>query len=121
VRNVYLPAESYDLVVTQFFLDNFRQQTVDLLARNIASAIIPGGHWLNTDFSLLPSSALLARHNRLSIAPLYRFFRACCRIEATQLPDAPLSICAAGLHPISDIRKMRGYLASTVFHKPPRD
>ena len=112
------PAEHYDLVVTQFFLDNFRQETVDALIPSITATIIPGGHWLYTDFAVGQSAGRWRWRNRLWLFGLYRAFRATCGIEASRLPDAHQAMRSTGLRPVSTDGMLQGLLESTVYQKP---
>jgi ubiquinone/menaquinone biosynthesis C-methylase UbiE len=112
------PTEHYDLVVTQFFLDNFRQETVDALIPSITATIIPGGHWLYTDFAVGRSAGRWRWRNRLWLFGLYRAFRATCGIEASRLPDAHQAMRSAGLRPVSNVGMLQGLLESTVYQKP---
>ena len=110
-------ADTYDLVVTQFFLDNFTQSTVDALIPAVATSVTVGGHWLYSDFATPNPARPWVWRNRIWLYTLYRFFRVCCGIEANMLANAKGAIHAAGMRPISEIRMLHGLLESAAFRK----
>jgi hypothetical protein len=83
-------AQTYDLIVTCFFLDCFREDQLAHLVPVIARSATVDAWWLVADFQI-------ARHgwqrlrSRIVVASLYRFFRLMTGISGSRLVDpAPL-------------------------------
>jgi ubiquinone/menaquinone biosynthesis C-methylase UbiE len=81
IENVNLPP-GFDIVVTPFLFDNFREQTLQKVFINIHALLKPGGLWLNCNFQL---SGKWWQQFLLKL--MFLFFRIVCNIEASQLPD----------------------------------
>lgn len=87
------PPDTFDLVVTHFFLDCFRPDQVNRIIARLANAALPRASWLLAEFQIPPAGP--ARHRaRLIHWLLYKFFRAFTRIPACSLtpPDQFLGI-----------------------------
>ncbi len=83
------PANSFDLIVTHFFLDCFAPQELDHVVTNLARAARPKAAWLLADFQT-PAGGV-ARYRAVAIHRLmYFFFRAVTGLSARKLtnPDA---------------------------------
>lgn len=88
------PADTFDLVVTHFFLDCFRPDQLQLLIPKIASAAKPQATWLLADFKEAERGIRRWR-SRLILRVMYGFFRLVTRLPAKCLtaPDAMLEAC----------------------------
>jgi ubiquinone/menaquinone biosynthesis C-methylase UbiE len=86
---------SFDLIVTNFFLDCFSAEELPRVIANIAAATAPRAQWLVADFSVPPAGWRRARA-RAVLALAYGFFRFTTGISARRIvaPDEVLS--AAG-------------------------
>jgi ubiquinone/menaquinone biosynthesis C-methylase UbiE len=80
------PNDRYDLIVTHFFLDCFRTQTVGDTVARLAQAAAPNSIWLLADFRV-PKDGLARSHARAWLGVMYRFFRSVAGIEARELVD----------------------------------
>ncbi len=76
----------YDAVVTCFFLDCFKSETLTELMPRMAGSLQPCGNWLVAEFGQ-PTCGLAAWHARGWLAAMYFFFRYATRLEARRLPD----------------------------------
>jgi trans-aconitate methyltransferase len=82
----WTPNDRYDLIVTHFFLDCFRTQTVGHIVAKLAQAAAPNSIWLLADFKI-PEAGLARIHARAWLAAMYGFFRFVAGIEAHELVD----------------------------------
>ncbi|MEY2498448.1 MAG: hypothetical protein QOD12_2004 [Verrucomicrobiota bacterium] len=89
------PEDRYDLIVTHFVLDCFREPELALIVRNLAVAATADATWLLADFSI-PVDRFAPARARVWLAIMYKFFRATARIEATRLVDPTPFIEAKG-------------------------
>jgi ubiquinone/menaquinone biosynthesis C-methylase UbiE len=80
------PQESYDLLVTHFFLDCFPGRQLQAIIAKLARAAEPGGVWLIADFTL-PRRSIARAHARLWLRMMYKFFQAIAGIAANELVD----------------------------------
>jgi len=85
-REWVFPKGEYDAVVTCFFLDCFKPETLRELMPRIAKSLRPEGEWLVAEFGQ-PSRGASAWHARAWLAAMYFFFRRATRLEARRLPD----------------------------------
>jgi ubiquinone/menaquinone biosynthesis C-methylase UbiE len=90
--------KGYDLIVTNFFLDCFRADQLELIISRIAAATTPGTNWLIADFNL-PSTGLRRVRSRLILWSMYLFFRTVTHLPAKSLtaPDLILERAGFGL------------------------
>lgn len=86
ITNWAPPENEYDLVVTHFLLDCFRDEELAGVIRKLARAMKPGAAWLLADFCL-PARGLARLRARAGMAMMYQFFRLTARIPATELID----------------------------------
>lgn len=81
----------FDLLVTNFFLDCFTEDELEVLIRKCARWLKPGGRWLIADFQQ-PRGGLARARAAAILWVMYRFFRVVTKLSASQLacPDATL-------------------------------
>jgi SAM-dependent methyltransferase len=89
------PQRSYDVVVTNFFLDCFTRRQLPAIVEKIGSATALNARWLFSDFSI-PPNALGGLHAKVWLRVMYSFFRIVADLEANELADASPLIRAAG-------------------------
>jgi len=79
---------TYDLIVTNFFLDCFRADQLERLVERIGRASAPRTNWLLADFQVAPAGLQRFR-SRLILGLMYLFFRATTQLPAHRLfaPD----------------------------------
>ena len=88
------PANCFDLVVTHFFLDCFRQDQLAQLMPLIASAAAPRANWLIADFKVA-ETGLRRWRSQAILAIMYVFFRHVTRLPARELtaPEGYMEGC----------------------------
>ena len=86
IREIVLRPNSYDLLVTHFFLDCFEEASLSFIITKLANSAAPHAQWLIADFCRPPKDWRHLR-GRFLIALMYRFFRVVSGIEARQLVD----------------------------------
>lgn len=89
------PSASFDLIVTCFFLDCFREEQLQRLIPTIARAAQPKARWLVADFQIA-KSGLWRMRSRMIVALLYAFFRLVTRLPGRELIDPSPHLCASG-------------------------
>ncbi|MFT4176808.1 MAG: class I SAM-dependent methyltransferase [Luteolibacter sp.] len=82
------PLETYDLIVTHFFLDCFTAGELSVLIDLLSRAATPKAHWLLADFQLADAGFRKWR-SRFILSLLYRFFHITAGLRPRQLvpPD----------------------------------
>jgi ubiquinone/menaquinone biosynthesis C-methylase UbiE len=82
------PENTFDLVVTHFFLDCFRPEQVEQLIQKLSRAATQRASWLLADFQL-PASGWRQCRARIILWMMYLFFRAVTDLPARRLskPD----------------------------------
>ena len=83
---------SFDLIVTNFFLDCFPADQLPVVVSNLAKVATPQASWLLADFQVAEGPVAGLR-SKVILALLYAFFRVVCGLEAEKLhsPDAALA------------------------------
>jgi methyltransferase family protein len=89
------PAAAFDLIVTCFFLDCFREDQLEKLMPVIASAATAQAQWLIADFQIAPAG-LRRVCSRVIVGFLYAFFRWVTRLPAHELVNVEPWVSAAG-------------------------
>ena len=81
-------AKTYDLIVTNYFLDCFRGEQLERIIPKIAGWASPGANWLIADFKIADRGWKRVR-SRAILELLYQFFRVVTRLPADRLtkPD----------------------------------
>jgi ubiquinone/menaquinone biosynthesis C-methylase UbiE len=93
------PAKAYDLIVTNFFLDCFREDQLKQIIYGLAEAAAPQSNWLIADFQT-PQRGLQRIRSRLILGMMYAFFKTVTCLPAHQLiePDPFLQRAGFTLH-----------------------
>ena len=86
---------SFDLIVTCFFLDCFREDQLQQLIPVIAGGATSDAQWLVADFQIA-SSGLRRWRSRMIVGLLYVFFRFATRLPGRRLIDPAPCLRAAG-------------------------
>jgi SAM-dependent methyltransferase len=105
--------ESYDLIVTHFFLDCLTQPELDTLVDRIAKHIRPGTLWLISDFRIPAGPMRLPA--KLVVGSLYLAFRLLTGLRTTHLPDHATPLTQAGLTRISHHHRLAGLLTTELW------
>jgi len=89
------PAQTYDLIITNYFLDCFCPDQLARLIPRLAANATPEASWLLADFQI-PPAGLARLRSRLILWSLYVFFRLTTRLPAHQLTPPDTVLLAAG-------------------------
>ena len=84
-------SERYDLIVTNFFLDCFRQEQIAAIVAMLSESAARNAYWLLADFHQ-PKTEPAGTRARFILWLMYRFFRATTSLPASRLspPDSYL-------------------------------
>ena len=88
-------AAAFDLIVTCFFLDCFREDELQQLVPGIAYAATADAHWLYADFQIA-SEGLRRVCSRVIVGFLYEFFHWATGLPARELVNVEPFLTAAG-------------------------
>jgi SAM-dependent methyltransferase len=105
--------DSYDLVVTHFFLDCLTQPDLDSLITRVNPTITPGALWLISDFRI--PNGLMRLPARLLVRGLYLTFRLLTGLRTTHLPDYATPLTQAGLTRIAHQHRLAGLLTTELW------
>lgn len=110
------PASAFDLIVTCFFLDCFREDQLQLLIPRIASAADGDARWLVSDFQIA-TSGLQRVLSRFIVGMLYLFFRMMTRLPGRELVDPAPLLHAAGFTCERRVEQDHSLLYSAVWRR----
>jgi SAM-dependent methyltransferase len=105
--------QTYDLIVTHFFLDCLSQPDLEALIDRLIPHLQPGALWLISDFRIPPNALRLPA--RLLVRALYLVFRLLTGLHTTRLPDHATPLTAAGLTRIARHYSLAGLLATELW------
>jgi SAM-dependent methyltransferase len=112
----FTPAETYDVIVTHFFLDCFSTSEVCTLVETIRPHLTPNAYWLVSEFAI--PSRLAALPARLIVGSLYLAFRLITGLLTQTLPNHPGAISGSGLTLIDRKSFLCGLLISELWGLP---
>lgn len=112
------PPSTFDLVVTNFFLDCFDGELLERVVGRIAAGSTATGQWILTDFAM-PSLALPRLAARASLWTMYRFFRATTRLPARSLDYPAPHLQAHGFRNTRTRDRLWGFLTSQLWRRGP--
>ena len=78
------PNPNYDLIVTNFFLDCFREEQIDAIVGRLSKSASPQALWLLADFHQ-PADEPARSRARIILWLMYRFFRLTTKLPASRL------------------------------------
>jgi ubiquinone/menaquinone biosynthesis C-methylase UbiE len=108
------PANHYDAIVTNFFLDCFDNANVQALIHRLSASLAPHGIWLIAEFAL-PPRGWKRFHARAWIAIMYCFFGITTGLRARQLPEIEAPMRASGLTRVEQETERAGLMISEVW------
>jgi ubiquinone/menaquinone biosynthesis C-methylase UbiE len=114
------PPAAFDMVVANFFLDCFDEDTLPAVARTLAAASAPRARLLVADFATPPRGPARWRA-RILLATMYAFFRATTRIRASRLVDPEDALRGAGFTPVARRGFQAGFLVASLWRHDPAD
>lgn len=89
------PAETFDAIVTHFFLDCFPPDELPAVIAALAQAARPQACWLIADFTI-PRRGLARQRARLVHAMMYAFFNRVAAVRARRVTDPAPFLAANG-------------------------
>lgn len=93
VTTLRLPARRYDLLVTQFFFDNFSTPKVQQIMAQLEQASTAQARWLLADYCL-PGNGWRAWRAKIWLRLLYSFFGLVADVPVRALPEIEAAIAA---------------------------
>jgi ubiquinone/menaquinone biosynthesis C-methylase UbiE len=111
------PRESYDLIVSHFFLDCFYPHQLEQLFDRVLPHLRPGAQWVISEFAI-PRNRFAAYFARGIIGLLYRAFGLITGLPVRALPDYAASLLRRGFVPSHDRRYLAGLLCSQLWSLP---
>jgi ubiquinone/menaquinone biosynthesis C-methylase UbiE len=111
------PRNSYDLIVTHFFLDCFPPDEVKAIVDKLAGAATPDAVWLLADFTIPSAGTLPQLHAKLWLRMMYLFFRCAAGITANGLVDPSLYLDANNFAPMSRQSSRAAMLKSELWQR----
>ena len=111
------PRKVFDVVVTHFFLDCFRGDTLSDLISKIAASLRSGGRLLLADFVEPRGEGGGARFRHFALRMLYAFFRSTCGIEGKQVVDPRGMLSSQGLRETDRNIFAGGWIVSSMWEK----
>jgi ubiquinone/menaquinone biosynthesis C-methylase UbiE len=118
--NLSFDPETYDSIVTPFFLDCFTELQLESLIPKLAVTLRPGGLWLISDFSI-PAQGFVRHRARTIHALMYAFFHHLIGIPASLWTNPAPALLASGLSRIHHQTFNHGLLVSMVWSKPQKN
>ncbi|MBL4574939.1 MAG: class I SAM-dependent methyltransferase [Opitutaceae bacterium] len=116
IRDIILPENTYDAIITLFFLDCFNQDSSEKIISKMAPSLQSGGHWYWADFRQ-PAKGWRAFRARIWLAMLYQFFRWQTNIEATHIVPTESILKQNKLILLKSINRQAGLIRTTLFQK----
>jgi len=117
-RTIPLPAAQFDLIVTHFFLDCFKQPDAELLIARLARAAKDNARWLISEFRQ-PDGGWRAMWARAWLGSLYFFFRVTTGLTTSSLIDHHPLLERAGFRLTRHQSSRFNLLASELWGRPP--
>jgi SAM-dependent methyltransferase len=111
------PVETFDLVVTQFFLDCFDEPELERVVAKLSAKLNPGGKWIIADFQV-PPAGWRSYRARAILALAYGFFRAVTQLRATCIIDPAPYLVRERLRKVNRKEFNFGLLYAELWEKP---
>lgn len=109
-----LPAATYDLISTHFFLDCFTAAELPAVVDALARAATPGALWVVSEFRI-PPNPLLALAGQALTRALYLFFGLTTGLGARRLPSHAPLLTTAGFRVLYQRHRLAGVLTSELW------
>lgn len=116
VRDWEFSDQSYDLIVTQFFLDCFSPQDAAGVIARLKASLRGGGVWLVSEFQL-PPHGLARLHARMWLRAMHLFFRLSTGLRTNRLPPFASLLERTGLTLIDRHELRFGLMVSQIWMK----
>ncbi len=103
----------YDIIITPFLFDNFKQPTANKVFAQLNSLLKLGGLWLYADFELSGKW-----WQPLLLKTMHLFFKLLCGVEASKLPEVNALFNQNSYQLVQSKRFFGGFISSAVYQKP---
>jgi ubiquinone/menaquinone biosynthesis C-methylase UbiE len=110
---IFTSTQTYDLVVTHFFLDCLTQLELEALIHRLTPALQPNALWLISDFRIPAGPMRLPA--QLLVRSLYLAFRILTGLRTTQLPGHATPLTANHFVQIDEHRSLAGILTTQLW------
>lgn len=107
-----IPSTSFDVIITNFFLDQFTEEELVPLINSPLKSLRSGGIWIATDFVETGRKS-----HQLLLKLMYVFFGFCTGISANKLPRWRCHLFEAGLVLHEAKHFSKGFVTSAVYFK----
>lgn len=107
--------QSYDLIITHFFLDCLTDDEVALLVRRIQPALAPNAQWVLSEFAIPAGPKFFAMLARLLVRFLYFAFQMLTGLETRKLPEFGTTFAQAGFTRLERKGMLRGILIAELW------
>jgi len=107
--------QSYDLIVTHFFLDCLSQSAVDELSTLLAAKTAPGATWVVSEFAI--PNGMLRLPGKILVKGLYKVFRVITGLQVSQLPNHTRALNNAGFIQTKRKTRLGGILRSELWSR----
>lgn len=104
----------YDVVITEFFFDNFLPATAHTIFNKVNNLLKPGGMWLYSDFVIDNHAPLW---QKLLLKTMYAFFRMFTNIEAASLPEVSSFFSSNDYNQMASENFYKGFIRSVLYRK----
>jgi ubiquinone/menaquinone biosynthesis C-methylase UbiE len=111
----YGAGERFDVIITSFLFDNFKQEKAELVFKKLDNLLISDGKWLFTDFDI--DQNLSNIWQKWLLKSMYLFFKIFSNVEANKLPNMASLFDDAGYQQIFQKFHFRRFINSAVFQK----
>jgi ubiquinone/menaquinone biosynthesis C-methylase UbiE len=118
VRIDPLPGADYDLIVTNFLLDCFPADELNIVLDRLSAIASPDAHWVVGDFVLPPGRVARALAH-VALAGMYAFFRVVTGIPARSLVDPTPLLIERGWAPLAESSRLGGFIVSRLWQRTP--
>ena len=108
--------EKYDAVITNFFLDQFGEDRLEMLMGMLNDSLKTSGIWLFTDFRLQKGQVHYWWQNLL-VKTMLVFFKITTRLEANRLPEYDHYFQAQNLCLVEEKSFLKKFIVSRVYRK----
>lgn len=108
-------AAPYDFVVTPFLFDNFNAGRAAVVFQKLHAFLIPGSHWLFTDFHI--GNGMNAYWQKALLRAMYLFFKTISDVEASRLPDMQTLFNTFGYQLSTESYRFGGFIRSAAYQK----
>ena len=115
IENFTAPAAKYNIIITPFFFDNFKQEKAEIIFNQLHESLANGGLWLFADFYLNKKSTKSSQ--KMLLKMMYLFFRISCHIEASHLPETASLFSANNYREIFKEARWNGFIQSIAYAK----